>query len=416
MRRVLVAVLALVVAVLAYGTLDVFDVVPGILTRDTAPPSAPPTPAPTPGTTPTVTIPTVDPGAQPLEPAAASAPIPDPAVVHRRMAAAISDPALGPSPGVVVRDAFTGQLLLQRDPDRPRVAASTAKLLTALAVGTTLEPRATLPTTVVQGASPGEVVLVAGGDTMLAKGKGLPAVVEGRAGLGDLASQVAAALQAEARTSVTLRLDTTYAKGPRWAPGWSQADVYAGFTGGVSMLGLAGQRAHPGKPAPRDEGLARQAAVSTGSPATFAAAAAFVTKAVGAQGVDLTGVTLKDASGLSPGQAIPPRVLSDVLQLGADGSVAAMQDTVAELPVAGLTGTLHDRFTGRLTHLVAGVARAKTGTLTGSSAIAGTVIDADGRVLSYVAVADRIPAGVGTLAARSALDRFVATLATCGCG
>jgi D-alanyl-D-alanine carboxypeptidase/D-alanyl-D-alanine-endopeptidase (penicillin-binding protein 4) len=395
------------------------------------------------------------------------------------MAAAISDPALGPSPGVVVRDAFTGQLLLQRDPDRPRVAASTAKLLTALAVGTTLEPRATLPTTVVQGASPGEVVLVAGGDTMLAKGKGLPAVVEGRAGLGDLASQVAAALQAEARTSVTLRLDTTYAKGPRWAPGWSQADVYAGFTGGVSMLGLAGQRAHPGKPAPRDpeaavagafaaaltslgisvtlapestwavaapkgapvlgkvesapigdilalaladsdnaltEGLARQAAVSTGSPATFAAAAAFVTKAVGAQGVDLTGVTLKDASGLSPGQAIPPRVLSDVLQLGADGSVAAMQDTVAELPVAGLTGTLHDRFTGRLTHLVAGVARAKTGTLTGSSAIAGTVIDADGRVLSYVAVADRIPAGVGTLAARSALDRFVATLATCGCG
>jgi D-alanyl-D-alanine carboxypeptidase/D-alanyl-D-alanine-endopeptidase (penicillin-binding protein 4) len=394
------------------------------------------------------------------------------------MSTVLRDPALGPLPGVVVRDAFTGQLLLQQDPDRPRVAASTGKLLTALAVGTTLDPRSTLPTTVVQGASPGEVVLVAGGDTMLAKGKGRPTVVEGRAGLGDLASQVAAGLQAAGRTSVTLRLDTTYAKGPRWAPGWNQADVYAGFTGGVSMLGLAGQRAEPGKPAPRDpeaavasafaadltalglsvtvapeaswlspapqgaavlgkvesapvgdvlalaladsdnaltEGLARQAAVSTGSPATFSAAVAFVKKAVAAQGVDLTGVTLKDTSGLTAGQSIPPRVLSDVLQLGADGSVPAMQDTVAELPVAGLNGTLQDRFTGKLTHSVAGIARAKTGTLTGSSAIAGTVIDADGRVLSYVAVADRIPGGYGTLAARAALDRFVARLATCGC-
>ena len=90
------------------------------------------------------------------------------------------------------------------------------------------------------------------------------------------------------------------------------------------------------------EGLARQAAVKAGGPATFAAAVAFVTKTVAARGVDLTGVTLKDTSGLTSGQAIPPQVLSDVLQLGADGSVPAMQDTIARLPVAGLSGTLRD--------------------------------------------------------------------------
>jgi D-alanyl-D-alanine carboxypeptidase/D-alanyl-D-alanine-endopeptidase (penicillin-binding protein 4) len=468
-----------VVAIVAYGTLDVFDLVPGILTREPVTPSATGAPAATSaGATPTVTIPTVDAGAQPLQPASASAPIPDAAALATTMAPAVHDPALGSLPGVVVRDAFTGQTLLQQSPDRPRTPASTAKLLTALAVGTTLDPLSTLPTTVVQGSTPGEIVLVAGGDTMLSKGAGRPSAVEGRAGLGDLASQVAAALQAAGRSTVTLRLDTTYAKGPRWAPGWNQADVYAGYTGGVSMLGLAGQRAQPGKPAPRDpeaqvaqafaadltglgvsvklapestwavaapqraavlgrvesapvgdilalaladsdnaltEGLARQAAVSTGSPATFAAAVAFVKKAVAAQGVDLTGVTLKDTSGLTVGQSVPPRVLADVLQQGTDGSVPAMQDTVSELPVAGLTGTLHDRFLTPRTRTVAGIARAKTGTLTGASAMAGTVIDADGRVLSYVVIADHIPGGYGTVAARAALDRFVATLATCGC-
>ena len=291
-----------------------------------------------------------------------------------RLAAAVRDPGLGPSPGVVVRDAFTGQVLLERGADRARVPASTAKLLTALAVGTTLDPHATLATTVVQGPRPDDIVLVAGGDSMLARGRGDPTAVEGRAGLGDLAGQVASALQTAGTSTVSLRLDTSYAAGARWAPGWAQADVLAGYTGGVSMLGLAGQRAVPGKPAPRDpeaataaafvaalaklgvtahlaprstwstpvpanavrlgqvdsapiedllalaldesdnaltEGLARQATVKAGGEATFAAAVAFVRKAVAAQGVDLTGVTLKDTSGLTSGQAIPPRVLSD---------------------------------------------------------------------------------------------------------
>jgi D-alanyl-D-alanine carboxypeptidase/D-alanyl-D-alanine-endopeptidase (penicillin-binding protein 4) len=477
-RRLLAAMLAFAVLVVAYGALDVFDIVPGILTRDQ--PRAAPAPVVTTGTaTPTaVPVPTVDDGAQPLQPASASAPIPDPAALTKMLAAAVADPALRPGPGVVVRDAFTGQTLLTRAATTPRTPASTAKLLTALAVGTTLDPLATLPTTVVQDREPGEIVLVAGGDTMLARGKGDPTAIEGRAGLGDLAGQVATALQASGTTKVSLRLDTTFAKGPRWAPGWSQADVQAGFTGGVSMLGLAGQRAVPFKPSPRNpeavtaaafvgalakvgisatlapeitwstavpagstelgrvesapigdvlalalddsdnaltEGLARQAAVKAGGSATFPAAVAFVVAKVRAQGVDLTGVTLKDTSGLTLGQAIPPQVLSDVLQLGADGSVPAMQDTIARLPVAGLSGTLSSRFHAKNTRAVAGVARAKSGTLTGVSSMAGTVIDADGRVLSFVVQADGLPGGSGTVNARAALDRFVAVLATCGC-
>ncbi len=479
MRRLLAALLAVAVVAVGYLALDVYDVVPGFLTRD-RPPAASPVAPPAPGDTAAVPVPvpTTVASAVPLTAAAATAPLPRRAAVAARLAAALHDPGLGRSVGVTVRDAFTGEHLLDVDAARPRVAASTQKLLTALAVGSTLDPQSTMATRVVQGAGPTELVLVAGGDTMLATGHGSPTSVEGRAGLADLASQVVAALPSPRPASVSLRLDLTYAAGPRYAPTWNLADVQAGYTQGVAMVGLAGQRPRPGHPSPPrpetqvasafvtalkrlgvtarlepeatwhraappgaaelgrvesaplgdvlalalddsdnalTEGLARQAAVGSGHPATFAGSVAFVRAALTRLGVDLTGVVLKDTCGLSAGQAVPARVLGDVMALGANGTVPSMTDTLAELPVAGLTGTLHDRFDKPATHLVAGVARAKTGTLTGVSALAGTLVDRDGRVLTYAVLADRVPPGVGTLEARAALDRFVAALGGCGC-
>jgi D-alanyl-D-alanine carboxypeptidase/D-alanyl-D-alanine-endopeptidase (penicillin-binding protein 4) len=480
-RRFLTAVLAVILLAVGYLALDVADVVPGILTRDAAAATpAAPTPSGTAtATSPPATVPTPAVSASPLVAADVSAPLPAPTVLEAALADELADPALGPSVGVTVRDAYTGARLLDVDADRPRVPASTAKMLTALAVGVTLDPASTLPTTVVQGRTPGEVVLVAGGDSLLGVGKGRTTAVAGRAGLGDLAAQVAAALQAAGTGAVTVRLDMTYAAGPRYAPGWSMADVHAGFSQGVSMLGLASQRPRPGHPSPsvsedavleafvaalrkagisakaapdgtrtlaaaadaaelgrvesapvRDvlalalddsdnaltESLARQATVRAGGASTFAAAVAHVRKTVEGLGVDLTGVRLTDTSGLARGQVVPARVLGDVLALGASGTVPTMRDTLAQLPVAGLDGTLADRFDERGSRTAAGVARAKTGTLTGSSGLAGTVVDRDGRVLTYVVLADRVPGGfAGTVTARAALDRFVAALASCGC-
>ena len=56
--------------------------------------------------------------------------------------------------------------------------------------------------------------------------------------------------------------------------------------------------------------------------------------------------------------------------------------------------------------------RAKTGTLLGVHALAGTVVTTDGRLLAFAVVAD----GSGSdAAAEAALDEVAAALAACGC-
>jgi D-alanyl-D-alanine carboxypeptidase/D-alanyl-D-alanine-endopeptidase (penicillin-binding protein 4) len=84
------------------------------------------------------------------------------------------------------------------------------------------------------------------------------------------------------------------------------------------------------------------------------------------------------------------------------------------LPVAGLTGTLADRFR-RGARSAAGAVRAKTGTLTQVSAVAGTTVDRSGQLLVFAFVANRVPSPDPT-AAEAALDRVTAVLAGCGCG
>lgn len=484
MRRVLPVLGVLVLAAGGYLTADAYDVVPGFLTLAKAPNTAgiSPRPGATPGATPSasvtqVPIPSVasSPPA-PLVAAGGGAPLPTGAGLKAALTAVLADPGLGSSVGVTVRDAATGAHLLDVSPQVPRIPASTVKLLTATAIMSALDPARTFPTRTVPGAQPQDVILVAGGDTLLSPGKGNPAAVSGRAGLADLAGQTARALKAKGVTNVRLHLDDRYAAGPRYAPGWFPEDIDEGLTGPVAMMGLSTQRPAPGKPASTDpamstatafrtalaadgitvalaidraaspegaldlgvvqsatladvlalaldssdnaltESLARQGAVLAGRPTSFAATASWVRQVVASAGVDMDGVRLVDASGLSAGTLIPVRVLGDVLALAAEGRDPDLRSVVARLPVAGLTGTLADRFLKGSVHRAAGLVRAKTGTLSGVSALAGTVVDRDGRLLTFAILADKVAPGVGTLTARSALDRFVATLAACGCG
>jgi serine-type D-Ala-D-Ala carboxypeptidase/endopeptidase (penicillin-binding protein 4) len=105
-------------------------------------------------------------------------------------------------------------------------------------------------------------------------------------------------------------------------------------------------------------------------------------------------------------------LLIDVLTGAADGSLPDASAVLSGLPVAGYDGTLADR--GDDDPATApGTVRAKTGTLLGVHALAGTVVTVDGRLLTFAVAADGAPAD--GLAAEDALDDVAAALAACGC-
>jgi D-alanyl-D-alanine carboxypeptidase/D-alanyl-D-alanine-endopeptidase (penicillin-binding protein 4) len=156
------------------------------------------------------------------------------------------------------------------------------------------------------------------------------------------------------------------------------------------------------------ETLLRLLAVQGGQPATFAGGAAAVVGALTSLGVPTGGMVLLDGSGLARGSAVPPATLADLLVRAASGRAPGLSALVDGLPVAGFSGTLALRFTTGRPRAVAGVVRAKTGTLTGVSALAGTTT-VDGRPTVFVVMADQVPDGA-TLQARDELDRFAAVL------
>ena len=161
------------------------------------------------------------------------------------------------------------------------------------------------------------------------------------------------------------------------------------------------------------EVLLRHVALSQHRPGSFAAGVTAVEATLDGLGVDLSRASLDDGSGLARTNELPVAALIQVLQLAAADAHPELRTVVATLPVAGFSGSLGYRFVlDAPTGL--GAVRAKTGTLTGVHGLAGLVHTADGAVLVFAAVADRVPV-IKALDARDQLDRIAALLATCGC-
>ncbi len=394
-----------------------------------------------------------------------SAPVPSAAGLAGALAPVVDDAALGTFTGTVA-DAQTGQILWAPHPDTPLTPASTTTVLTAAAAMLARPSDHRVATRVVQGSGEGNIVLIAGGDpTLTALPVGTTGFYPGAARIDDLVEQIRRSGTAVRSISV----DTSIYSGDTMAQGWFPADIAAGSITPIEPIMLDGGRSNPlvdesprsttpaldagralaaglgvdpaavttGKAAEgadqiasvqsaplRDrlqqmiyrsdnvlaEAVGRELSLEMNTAASFSGAVASIGQTLFSAGFDMAGLALQDASGLSVDGRIPARLLDQVLTSAAGSGQPALRPMLDYLPVAGATGTLSDRYaSGDRTG--AGWVRAKTGTLSAASALAGYVVDVDGRILTFALMSNDRPPDVS----RPALDAVASTLRMCGC-
>jgi D-alanyl-D-alanine carboxypeptidase/D-alanyl-D-alanine-endopeptidase (penicillin-binding protein 4) len=402
-----------------------------------------------------------------LEPVTAENPA-TPAGVREAVRPLLKSKALGRVTAHVT-DIGTGRDLLNGRANRAQIPGSTVKLATAAAALRVLGPDSRLATTTV-GAD-NIVTLIGGGDATLVRARGGNPLTGGSASLKDLA--VATAKQLDAGTPIRLRYDASAFTGPQLGPGWSRALVTSGNVAPVSALMVNEGRVRPGSRARvkdpartaaqafaallRAEGVqvrsvrpgnppagARQLASVQSPPVSalvermltdssndlaeslahlvggkasgdpsFRGGAQATIKVLNELGIPTSDVVLVDGSGLSGRNRMPARALTAIVNAAASGATPALASITSGLAVAGVSGTLADRFKVPPTKRAAGYVRAKTGTLTGVVTLSGLVQDRQGRLMLFTIMANNVS---NIPAARNAADRFAAALAACGCG
>jgi D-alanyl-D-alanine carboxypeptidase/D-alanyl-D-alanine-endopeptidase (penicillin-binding protein 4) len=403
-----------------------------------------------------------------------TAAVPTASGVAARLDPLLKDRALGGHINAAIIDATTGDRLLDQNSGTAALPASTLKLLTAEAVLKARGPAYRIPTRVVAGAQPGEVVLIGGGDPTL--GGGERRTYPDGARLDQLATQVKQALGGTAPTRVVV--DASLFGPPALGPGWDSDIVPSGNAPPITALMIDGGRAAAasahgtsprvtepdltagqafagalGLPAaavsrgtapagaaqlgliespPMErlvelmlvesdnviaECLARQVALVRGQPGTFAGGAAAMQAVLGELGLPVDGLVLSDASGLSRQNRVSPALLAGALLLATKPDHPELRALFSGMPVGGYSGTLRDRYRKPASGGAgAGQVRAKTGSLSGLNSIAGVVVDADGRLLVFAVIADQSPVLGGVPSpSQEALDRVAAALAACGC-
>lgn len=386
--------------------------------------SASPTPSVTPAPVGVVGAASAAPGGKPVTAAQVTAAL-----------TKISTAKLGSISGYVI-DLATGTPVYNAGGAAPLLPASTMKVLTCSSALDALGPWHTFSTTVVSPAA-GQIVLVGGGDPLLAstQSKTYPA----RATTAALAASTAKALKAKGVSSVTLGYDDSLFTGPAWNPTWPA--TYRDQVSAISSLWVdegkttmaAGASANPAAGAAtifaaqlkasgitvagrinRSTGhagatqvasvsslpvatlvqqtllhsdnnaaevLLRQAALASGQPGSFVGGVTAVQAHLTKLGLWNAKAKLVDGSGLSRTDRATASMLAGAIRVAATND--QLRPLLDGLPVAGITGTLQSRFYIDAALGGRGVVHAKTGTLTHVSTFAGYTTTRSGRPLAF---------------------------------
>ena len=345
--------------------------------------------------------------------------------LHARLDELAQSPAL-PTLGAQVINTATGKVLWEHNPTQALVPASSTKVLTAAAAALLIDDNAQLKTEVLRAAKSNTVVIKAAGDVWMTTEQ-----------LDELAEEVEDKIAASSAGEDidTVLIDTSIWTGEDQAPGWDPTNVDGGFVAPMQPAMLYGGRIGdtegdvPRSHAPAldvaealasridapnvgigkvpegaetiaavksepfalraeqmmkhsdnvmAEAIARELAIAAGSEPSFEGATKATLKTLSEASFNTDGVTIKDNSGLSEDNRITADVLTHII---ADAATQQrLREVLGYLPVAGGEGTLADRYadlSGK------GFVRAKTGTLTGVSALSGTALGESGTVYAF---------------------------------
>ena len=379
-----------------------------------------------------------------------------------------ADARLGSFQAVVI-DAATDTVLFDRGADKPAATASTMKLLTAGAALNILGPNYRVDTRVYQDpAQPGTVILVGGGDPTLSRtAPGQQSVYRDAPKLSTLAVGVNAKMAGTPITKIVV--DGSVFTGPTWDPSWERSEQTTGYMSEVTGLQVDGDRQNPAaETSPRSttpvlnagkyfkkalgaaaanativegkapgtaveiakvssqpisvwikhmlqvsdnteaEALARLVSLDLGYDGSFSSLNIAIKKGLANTQLDTTGLVIKDGSGLSALNEVPPTFLAKFSKLVMTGfaDFSVIRDG---LPVSGESGSLSARFKGDLKDAV-GQVHAKTGWIKNGYTLAGYITARDKSNLLFAIYA------LGNVKddAKDAIDKLATDFFRCG--
>ena len=387
----------------------------------------------------------------------------------------VAEQAKNPSLGTlqaVVLNAETGEVLYDRDANKPAATASVMKTLTAAATLMTLGPNYRATTKVMADPQAmGVISLVGGGDVTLSKTKvGAQSVYKDAPKLASLATQVRVWAEKNNVSQIDeIILDSTLFAGSAWESSWLRKDQTDGWISEVTALQTDGDRIRPsqftsartGRPVLsageafkkelgniassallvetvtpegfieigsvqsqtmsrwityilqrseniQSEMMAKLVSKDLGFDGSFESFDTAFKRALGTTGLDFTGVQIRDASGLSQLNMVSPKFMAELMRL-VNSEFADFGQIKRALPIAGESGTLGSRFKGDIAD-AAGDILAKNGYIIDVHTLNGIINAKDGTVLTFAIYA----LGDTGTDVRTAIDTLATAFYRCG--